>query len=91
MNTQQNFTVSPRFIFSLLALIAVVWLAVRLTDVLILLVLAVLVAAVMQPPVTWLVHWGVPRSAAVALLYFVLSVNGWHHVPTAPPAGEIRR
>lgn len=74
VNTEQNFTISPRFIFSLLILVAVVWLAVRLTDVLILLSLAVLVAAVMQPPVAWLVRWGVPRSAAVTLLYLVLLV-----------------
>lgn len=30
-------------------------------------------------------------AVIVALLYFVLSVNGWHHFPAAPTAGEIRR
>ena len=27
----------------------------------------------------------------VALFYFVLSVNGWQHLPSVPTANEIRR
>lgn len=63
---------SPRLILWGLALIAGLWLAVRLLDVLLILAVGALLAAAMQPPVTWLARRGVPRGLGVLLLYLVL-------------------
>lgn len=30
-------------------------------------------------------------AVIVALLYFVLSINGWQHIPATPHTSEIRR
>jgi predicted PurR-regulated permease PerM len=72
VDTAQNWNFSPKLIFTLLALIVSIWLVVRLTDVAILLAVAVLLAAIMQPPITWLARRSVPRGAAVLLIYLVL-------------------
>lgn len=63
---------SPKYLVGLLFLVAVVGLAVYLTDVLLLLAVAMLLAAVIQPPLNWLARHGLPRSAGVLLLYLLL-------------------
>lgn len=63
---------SPRLILWGLALIVGLWLARRLLDVLLILAVAALLAAAMQPPVTWLARRGVPRALGVLLLYLAL-------------------
>lgn len=63
---------SPRLLVRILALVAVLGLALYLTDVLILVAVAMLLAAVIQPPLNWLARHGLPRTAGVLLLYLLL-------------------
>lgn len=63
---------SPRLLLWGLALLAGLWLAARLADVLLILAVGALLAAAMQPPVAWLAQRGVPRSLGVLLLYLAL-------------------
>ncbi|MCC9076012.1 AI-2E family transporter [Litorilinea aerophila] len=63
---------SPKLLVQIGAAVAALGLALYLTDVLILLAVAMLLAAVMQPPLNWLARHGLPRGVGVSLLYLLL-------------------
>ena len=57
--------------FAILAIVVGVLLAYFLQDKLILLLLAIFIAAVLDPGVNSMRHWGIPRGIAILLQYFV--------------------
>jgi predicted PurR-regulated permease PerM len=54
-----------------IAMTAAAALAYFLADILLILFLAIVVAAALQPAHAWLSHWGVPKGLAVLLIYLL--------------------
>src|SRR4051794_15649714 len=65
-------TISRRTILVLLAIVAGIWLAFHLVELLLVLFSAVLLATAVHQPARWLERRGLPRALAVALIYLLL-------------------
>jgi len=73
-----------------IAMTGVVALAYFLTDILLSLFLAIVVAAALQPAHVWLSHWGVPKGLAVLLIHLLFidyasgTTTKYDHAPSSP-------
>lgn len=72
MSDDTSLKVNARLVLTVVAWVAGLWLMVQLADILVLLVITILLAVVMQPPLLWLERRGAPRSLGVAIIYFAL-------------------
>jgi len=64
--------VAPRTVFLVCAIIATVWLSFKLTDFLLVVFFAVLLATAIDQPVSWMAKRKIPRPAGVAIMFIVL-------------------
>lgn len=64
--------IAPRSLFIVLAVAALVWLAFKLTDFLMVVFFAVLLATAIDQPVSWMQRQRVPRPAAVLAMFAAL-------------------
>lgn len=94
MSEAKTPSISPNVIWTGALLLAALWLAAHLMDVFLLLAVAILLAAVMQPPLTWMEQHGLPRGAGVLFLYLallaVLALTIYALIPTVmDQAGQV--
>lgn len=64
--------VSPRTVFLVCAIIATVWLSFKLTDFLLVVFFAILLATAIDQPVSWMARHKIPRPAGVAIMFAAL-------------------
>ncbi|HET8522401.1 MAG TPA: AI-2E family transporter [Thermomicrobiales bacterium] len=72
--TSITVTISPRTIALVLVVVLVVWLATRLTNLLLVIFTAILLAAAVDQPASWLERHGLKRPFAVLLIYLALVI-----------------
>jgi predicted PurR-regulated permease PerM len=72
-----SISISVKSIMLLFAAVAVVWLIINFSNILLMLFLASLLAVAITPLVGWLEAWHIPRALAILLLYLtLLSIAG---------------
>jgi predicted PurR-regulated permease PerM len=64
--------VAPKTVFLVCAIIATVWLSFKLTDFLLVVFFAILLATAIDQPVSWMARHKVPRPAGVAVMFAIL-------------------
>lgn len=65
-------TISKRTVFLVFAIIALIWLAFKLANLLVVLFIAIVFATAVDQPATWLTRHRIPRPISVLLVYVVL-------------------
>jgi len=64
--------VAPKTVFLVCAIIATVWLSFKLTDFLLVVFFAILLATAIDQPVSWMARRKVPRPVGVAIMFAIL-------------------
>ena len=86
---EQQLILGTRLIFRTVLMLVGVWLLYMLRDVVVLIFLSIVVAAVLNPVIDRLVHWRISRSLAVISVYLgVLAVLGFVIFLIVPPFGQ---
>jgi predicted PurR-regulated permease PerM len=72
--TSFTVTISPRTIVLVLVVVVAIWLATRLTNLLLVIFTAILLAAAVDQPTSWLERHGLRRSIGVLIIYLGLVI-----------------